>query len=40
MMVQSKFADAKLGGVTNTTGGYSTIQEDLNRLDNWAERNL
>lgn len=35
-----KFADTKLGGVTNTTDGCATIQKGLNRLENWAERNL
>jgi len=27
-------------GVANTTDGCAAIQRDLNRLENWSERNL
>ncbi|GAB0209642.1 mitochondrial enolase superfamily member 1 [Grus japonensis] len=36
----SKFADnTKLGGVANTPEGCAAIQQDLDRLENWAKRN-
>jgi len=37
----SKFADGtKLGGVVDTLASCAAVQQDLNRLDIWAERNL
>lgn len=37
----SKFTDdTKLRGETGTLEGCAGIQEDLNRLENWAEENL
>ena len=37
----SEFAeDAELGGVAGTLQGFPTVQQDLDRLESWAERNL
>ena len=37
----SKFADdLKLTGVADTLGGCAAIQQDLDRLESWEERNL
>ncbi|PKU43995.1 rna-directed dna polymerase from mobile element jockey-like [Limosa lapponica baueri] len=37
----SKFADdAKLGGVADTAGGCAAVQQELDRLESWVERNL
>jgi len=37
----SKFADdAKLGGVADTLEGCAAIQQDLDRLESWVQRNL
>lgn len=37
----SKFADSsKLGGVADTPEGCATVQQDLERLESWVERNL
>ena len=37
----SKFADdIKLGGVADTPGGCAAIQQDLDSLECWLERNL
>lgn len=39
--VQREFTDdTKLRGVTDTADGFATVQRNLNRLENWAERNL
>jgi len=37
----SKFSDdTKLGGVVDTPAACAAIQQELNRLESWAERNL
>jgi len=37
----SKFSDdTKLGGVADTPEGCATIQQDLDRLESWVQRNL
>ena len=37
----SEFAeDTELGGVADTLEGFLTVQQDLDRLESWAERNL
>jgi len=41
MCTFGKFADhTKLGGVSEALHGCATIQNDLDRLENWAERNF
>ena len=36
----SEFAeDTELGGVADTLEGFPTVQQDLDRLESWAERN-
>lgn len=32
--------DTQLGGVADTLDGFAVIQRDLNRLENWTNRNL
>ena len=32
--------DMKLGGVADALEGFATIQQDLDRQESWAERNL
>jgi len=37
----TKFADdTKLGGVADTVQGCASIQQDLDRLESWAQRNM
>jgi len=37
----SKFADdTKLGGVVDTRAACAAIQQELNRLESWVQRNL
>lgn len=39
--ILSKFRDdTDVGGVVDTTDGYASIQTDLNKIENWLDRNL
>lgn len=40
-IILSKFRDdANVGGVVDKTDGYAPIQTDLNKIENWVDRNL